>query len=163
MTEGKLLSASTNDTYVVKLVGDVRVPLCRTIDECVESICSTPFKHLTVDFSEAENADSTTLGLVAKLCIRAKSLCSVLPVIYTPNTDMTRLLNSMGFENIAIMSSTQPFDSADLTPIECESTCCDNETAKNHVLEAHRTLMTLCDGNEAKFADLVAQLEAEIE
>ena len=127
MTEGKLLSASTNDTYVVKLVGDVRVPL------------------------------------VAKLCIRAKSLCSVLPVIYTPNTDMTRLLNSMGFENIAIMSSTQPFDSADLTPIECESTCCDNETAKNHVLEAHRTLMTLCDGNEAKFADLVAQLEAEIE
>ena len=162
MNEGKLLSANTHDTYVVKLVGDVRVPLCKTIDECVETICAEPFKHLTIDFSDAENADSTTLGLMAKLCIRAKALCGVMPVIFTPHADMTRLLNSMGFENISVLSSYQPIDVASLSPIECESECCDDETAKNHVLEAHRTLMTLCEGNETQFSDLVEHLEAEL-
>ncbi len=160
ISEGKLLAASKGETYVLKLVGDVRVPLCKTLDDCVESICDEGFEALTIDFSDADNADSTTLGLIAKLCIKAKQQCQVDPMIYSPNDDMSRLLDTMGFESICELVHVLPDLDNCGDALECEHQNCEEEEIKRRVIEAHKILIQLCDGNAECFSDLVRQLEA---
>ena len=160
MSEGKLLAANTGEAYMLKLVGDVRVPLCKTLDECVESICDDHFDSLMIDFSDAVNADSTTLGLIAKLCIKAKQQCKVDPTIYSPNEDMSRLLDTMGFESICDLVHVLPNFQASDGAVECTTLECEEEELKRKVIEAHNTLIGMCDGNAECFSDLVKQLEA---
>jgi len=160
MDDGKLLSAQYKNTYLLKLVGDVRVPLCKTIDDCVDQICGYGFDKLAIDFSEAENADSTTLGLMAKLCIKAKNQCQMQPLVFAPNPDMYRLLESMGFPSICQVIATAPDCLSESEMRECAKLECSEGEARAHVLDAHKTLMCLSKENEARFSDLVEQLEA---
>jgi len=160
MDDGKLLSAQYKNTYLLKLVGDVRVPLCKTIDDCVEQICGYGFDKLAIDFSEAENADSTTLGLMAKLCIKARNQCQMQPMVFAPNPDMYRLLDSMGFPSICQVLAKSPDCLSTVELQECAHIDCPENEVRERVLEAHKTLMCLSKENEARFSDLVEQLEA---
>lgn len=159
MSNEQILSARIDNSFILKLVGDVRVPLCKTLDECVQEICSIGFDRLIIDFSEATNADSTTLGLIAKLCIRSKECCQVDPVLYAPNDNMQRLLQTMCMDQVATLWNEPVALEADhYQPHAIEP--CDNESALDHVIEAHRILMSLSENNNERFADLVAQLES---
>lgn len=161
MSDGHLLSANVDGQYILKLTGEVRVPLCRTLDECVDEICALGFKGLLVDFSAASNADSTTLGLIAKLCIRAKERSGIEALIYAPQEDMLRLLTSMGFDTIATIITE--LENPVTGQLEERAMCsCDTSEAIEHVLEAHKILMELSENNREKFSDLVEQLERDL-
>ena len=64
MQEGKILAASHDGAYVIRLEGDVRLTLSTTIDEYIQRMFQDPaFASVWVDLCEAEGIDSTTLGL----------------------------------------------------------------------------------------------------
>ena len=73
MQPGRILVAGQDGAFVIKLVGDVRLTLCTTLDEFFDEMLSVEgFASVVVDLSDALNVDSTTLGLLAKLAIKAK-------------------------------------------------------------------------------------------
>ena len=64
----KILQAEKQGIYVLKFIGEIRLNLCSTLDNLVESITSDPaFKTVVIDLTETEVIDSTTLGLLAKI------------------------------------------------------------------------------------------------
>ena len=69
----KILQAEKQGIYVLKFIGEIRLNLCSTLDNLVESITQDPqFKTVVVDLTETEIIDSTTLGLLAKIAMAAR-------------------------------------------------------------------------------------------
>ncbi|USE39554.1 STAS domain-containing protein [Endozoicomonas sp. SCSIO W0465] len=158
MTPGKIQFAESEGTYVLKLIGEVRLTLCSSLEYFLQTVFEQPgFRSVIVDLSEAETIDSTSLGLLAKLSIMARKQIDQRPVLISPQPDITRILMSMGFERIFIIVEDVDNPTAEYQEIECED--CSEESTHARVLDAHRTLMSLNENNRKAFSDLVNHLE----
>lgn len=158
MHDGKILAANQGGAYAIRLVGDVRLTLCTTIDEYFQKMYEDPnFASVWLDLCEAEGIDSTTLGLLAKLALNVKDKFGFMPVIYSCNSGINRLLKSMGFQRLFELHE-EPSDklegSYEIPMLEGSE-----QAVKEKVLDAHRVLMNLSDENRARFQDLMAALE----
>jgi len=162
MSKCKILHAECSGVYVLKLVGEVRLNSCSTIDLAIDSMTSDPdFATIVVDLSETTLIDSTTLGLLAKLAMRAKEKSHFLPSIISTNPDITRIIQTMGFESVFLILTEPPTSTQGLVELEAQHV---TETElRDNVLKAHRVLMKLNDHNREQFKDLVATLEVDRE
>lgn len=159
MIEGRILAASQDGAYVVRLVGDVRMTLCTTLDEFITRMLEDPrFASVWIDLCDTEGVDSTTLGQLAQLALRVEARFGFKPAIYCCDPGINRLLHSMGFERLFDMF---------------EQVCCNTalardipivpgseESVREQVIEAHRVLMSLSEDNRHRFRDLMDVLEA---
>ena len=136
----------------------VRLTLCSALDATIERIFTAlNFSAIVIDLTETRSIDSTTLGLLAKLSILSRQKVGLLPTVVTTHEDITRLLQSMGFDQV--------FNIID-KPIPCPECLTDlpsqdqsEEVVRVKVLEAHKILMGLNDSNREAFHDLVNALE----
>lgn len=158
MQEGKILAASHNGAYVIRMVGDVRLTLSATIDEYFEQMYADPeFASVWVDLCDAEGVDSTTLGLLAKLALEVKSRFGFQPAIFSCEAGINRLLNSMGFEQLFELHEEACANPEEITEIpQVEKS---EHAVKEKVIEAHRVLMDLSEENRTRFKDLMSVLE----
>jgi anti-anti-sigma factor len=159
MQSGKILVAQHDGTFVIKLVGDVRLTLCTTIDDYLNKMFVDPqFVGVLVDLTKAEGIDSTTLGLLAKLAVQGKQYSNIPPVIVSPNPDITRLLESMGFAHIfQIVDKPEQLIGDELAELPVLES--DEEAVKQKIIEAHRILMDLNEKNRDTFSSLMKSLE----
>jgi len=162
MQSGKILVAQLEGTFVIKFAGDVRLTLCTTIDDFFSKMFATPgFVGVVIDLSEAEGIDSTSLGLLAKLAIHAGEQFQLKPVIICPDPNITRLLSSMGFDQVFdIRQGNDGLDCAAGRLGELPLVKSDESRIKAKIIEAHRVLMGLSEHNHNEFSDLVATLES---
>ncbi len=160
MQTGKILVAQHQGAFVIKLVGDVRLTLCTTIDDYFNEMFSSPdFIGVVTDLSEAEGIDSTSLGLLAKLAIQAKQRYQLVPIIISPNPNITRLLDSMGFAKVfEIREEVCQHAAEDLG--ELPVICADEDCVRSKIIEAHRVLMEMNEENRETFSALMTTLEA---
>lgn len=158
MSSGTIQFAEQNGTFVLKFIGEVRLTLCSVLDATIQRIFNASnFSAIVIDLTETHNIDSTTLGLMAKLSILSRQKTGLLPTVVTTHPDITRLLNSMGFEQVFNIVN-QPMACPDcLTDLPTQDQS--EEVVKAKVLEAHRILMDLNDSNREAFRDLVSALE----
>lgn len=160
MSTGKIQFAEQSGTFILKFVGEVRLTLCSALDATIEKIfTSLNFSAIVIDLTETRSIDSTTLGLLAKLSILSRQKIGLLPTVVTTHDDITRLLQSMGFDQVFnIVESPLPCSEclADL-PSQDQS----EDVVKAKVLEAHQILMSLNESNREAFHDLVSALERQ--
>ena len=160
MSTGKIQFAEQSGTFILKFVGEVRLTLCSALDATIEKIfTSLNFSAIVIDLTETRSIDSTTLGLLAKLSILSRQKIGLLPTVVTTHDDITRLLQSMGFDQVFnFVESPLPCSEclADL-PSQDQS----EDVVKAKVLEAHQILMSLNESNREAFHDLVSALERQ--
>lgn len=158
MEEGRILAASQDGAYVVRLTGDVRLTLCTSIDDYLQRMLNSPdFASVWVDLCDAEGIDSTTLGLLAKLALEVRARYGFMPAIYSSNPGITRLIKSMGFQRLFDVHEDA---CANPECIDCIPLVEGSEAAvRDKVIEAHRVLMGLSEENRARFKDLMVVLE----
>ena len=159
MTVGRIFAANRDGAYVMKFVGDVRLNLCIAVDEFLDRMFNDPgFRSVLVDLSTTEGIDSTSLGMLAKLSNRAREIERPTPVLVSTNSDITRLLLTMGFDDVFRIIE-EPLEHASQLG-ELPGAELGAEDLRSRVLEAHRTLMGMNESNRLEFKDLVATLEA---
>ncbi len=160
MRPGRILVAEHNGVYIIKLDGDVRLTLCISFDQFIQSMFSDEhFYSVLFDLKDAEAIDSTTLGLMAKIAIIGREQYDITPMIVSTNPSINRLLDSMGFEAIFNIVEEAPRAAVDgAEPLQLSAS--DDEVVKAKVLEAHKVLMELNETNRETFKDLVATLES---
>ncbi len=160
MLAARILYAVHDCTYVIKFVGDVRVPLCACLEGFLERMfADTTLRSVLIDLTETDGIDSTALGLIAKIAVALKERLQRKPVILSTNADVTRILLSMGFDRVFVMMEKSPEGDELLDELPMVEPS-HNDLARN-VLEAHRVLMGLNEKNRATFRDLVEALECE--
>lgn len=160
MLSGKILYAVHNGTYVIKLCGDVRVPMCASLDGFLERMFADPeLNSVLVDLTHTSGIDSTALGLIAKIAVFMREGRNQRPVILSTNPDVNRVLYSMGFDRVFIILESAPNEEEALAELpEVEQS---QQELTRKVIEAHRTLMGLNQQNKETFRNLVDALESE--
>ena len=158
MSDGKILGGAHNGVYVLKFAGDVRVTLCSTVDAFLDDMFSdADFQSVLVDLTEAEGIDSTSLGLLAKLSLRASDRLGMMPTIVSTRPDITRVLISMGLDDV-FRIIIEPLEHKEQLG-ELERKQASEQDLRQRVIEAHRALMSLNESNREAFKDLVSTLE----
>ncbi len=159
MDSGKILVAQSDGAWVVKFAGDIRMPLCTTIEGCLNDMFrDASFQSVVIDLTETHGIDSTSLGLLAKISLKTQDRINDVPTLVSTNDDVTRVLLSMGFKDKVFVISSEPLGST-LNYAEVEELPCSEIKARDKVIEAHRILMDLNESNHEKFQDLVEALE----
>jgi len=159
MQEGLIYSALVEGRFVLKFVGDVRLTLCATLDCHLEQSLADPqVTEILIDLTQAEGIDSTSLGLIAKLAIKAEQVGLDKPALVSTNSDITRILYTMGFDHIFVLLEELPPCVEDLKelPLVQESVA----EMQERIIAAHRILMDLNEANREAFQDLVNTLES---
>lgn len=160
MFSGRILYAVHNGTYVIKFVGDVRVPLCASLEGFLDRMfCDPDLCAVLIDLTETEAIDSTALGLIAKIAVVLRQRLDKRPVILSTNPDVNRILGSMGFDRVFLILEKAPAPEGALDELPFSEPS--QQELTRHVIEAHRVLMSLNEKNKATFRDLVAALECE--
>ncbi|MEM9255055.1 MAG: STAS domain-containing protein [Pseudomonadota bacterium] len=158
MQEGRILAASHDGAYVIRLEGDVRLTLCTTIDEYFQRMYADPeFASVWVDLCDAEGIDSTTLGLLAKLALTIKDKFGFEPAIYSCDPGILRLLKSMAFHRLFDLHEEACSNPEDIAEIPVVSGS--EASVRDKVIEAHRVLMGISEENRERFQDLMTALE----
>ncbi len=156
----KILQAEKQGIYVLKFIGEIRLNLCSTLDNLVETITQDPdFRTAVIDLSETEIIDSTTLGLLAKIAMAAEKRSHFLPTLISTNPDVTRIIASMGFDKIFIIVKEPASRIEELEEIPVLRAS--EQQVRDKVLDAHRVLMGLNSKNREEFRNLVHALECE--
>ncbi len=158
--EGKILFAVEDGVHVLKFVGDVRVTLGPTISAFLEKIADCQnFHSVVIDLSETVGIDSTSLGLLAKIAMKVQESFGAVPTILSTNDDITRVLLTMGFDQVFVIVREDTGILAATEALPCRRIS--EGDMRTQVLDAHRTLMTMNEGNRVAFRDLVGALEVE--
>jgi anti-anti-sigma factor len=158
VTQGRILAAEHDGAYALKMVGDVRVTLCSTIDDYLaHMLADENFESVLVDLCEAEGVDSTSLGLLAKLALGTYRRHGFKPVLYSCSPGINRLLESMAFGRIFELRNEQCRDPEDIAEVPAASG--DAAAVREKVIEAHGILMDLSEDNRERFKDLMAVLK----
>ena len=160
MANYKILQAEQRGIYVLKFIGEIRLYLCSTLDIIIDTMASNPeFKTVVIDLSETTIIDSTTLGLLAKIAVLARKKSSFLPTIITTNPDVTRIIQTMGFDEIFIIMKEPASNIEELEELPILQAT--EQEVREKVLDAHLRLMELNESNREEFKDLVQALECE--
>lgn len=159
MTKGRILVASNNGIYLLKLSGDIRVTLCASIADYIDKIFSDEkAQEVYVDLMDAECIDSTTLGLLAKLAIHTQQHFGIRTRLLCVNPDILRILDAMDISGLFDIPGMP--ERPALTPREIVPAEIDEELARKQVLEAHQLLVKLNPGLMTDFFDLINSLES---
>lgn len=160
MLSGRILYAVHDGTYVIKFVGDVRVPLCASLEGFLDRMFSDDgLQAVLIDLTETAAIDSTALGLIAKIAVFLRQRLDKKPVILSTNPDVNRILGSMGFDRVFLILERAPEPETNLDELPFSEPS--QQELTRQVIEAHRILMDLNEKNRATFRDLVAALESE--
>lgn len=160
---GKILVADWNGAFVIRLEGDVRLIFCTALDDYIRRMLANPaFNSVLVDLRAADNIDSTTLGQLAKLAFAVRQRYQQKPVAVSTNPDISRVLETMAFEQIFDIRTESLRTDADLVAlVEQLPVMAAGETeVRDRVIEAHRVLMGMSEENHAQFSELVSTLES---
>ncbi|MEZ5505576.1 MAG: STAS domain-containing protein [Gammaproteobacteria bacterium] len=105
-------------TYVLKLIGEIRVPICATLDGFIETIFQDSQLHsVLIDLSETHVIDSTALGLLAKIAIQSSKRLNQKPCIITSPAPTCHILDSMGFDQVFNVIHEAPVKSPQMSEV----------------------------------------------
>ena len=155
---GQIQVASQNGTYAIRLIGDVRMVLCLSFDKYIGTMFGDiHFSSVIFDLTAADAVDSTTLGLMAKIALQCQRRELAKPVLLVEAQGMRRLFETMGFDEIFLMTDSTSMPSLQAFSLSCEEGS--EDAFKTQVIEAHKVLMSLNQNNHNAFKSLVDILE----
>ena len=177
MSAGKIFISDQSDTYLLKFVGDVRLTLSASLSHYLDTLFEhSHVKQVIVDMLEAEGADSTTLGLIAKLGLHCRKHYSINVQLFCHNPSILRTLECMGFDEIIDIFSQSPEINGDLRTFNAlretskeaseevleETADTKIDKLREQVLESHKVLRQLNPENSVEFSDLIKALESDL-
>ena len=157
---GAAFYTKQGDTYILKLVGEVRYTMGCALGDFLEALFhSADCSQIVVDLTEAASIDSTSLGLLAKIANFNLQHCAHKTTLLSTNPDINQVLDSMGFYAIFEISDsgeaiTSALEQLDIRPPH-------QDELKRVIYEAHQTLSELNPRNRETFQGVMDALRTK--
>ncbi|MBV1932347.1 MAG: STAS domain-containing protein, partial [Porticoccaceae bacterium] len=149
MNKGKILVGESEGNYLIKMTGDVRVTLCTSLNQYINTIFkASDVSSVLVDLRDVEGLDSTTLGLLAKLALSCQRMYELTPLLFCTNEGVLKTLEVMALDEYFEVIRSHEISGTALEELPCSP---DEERARQDVLEAHKLLIEINPGCEAEF------------
>jgi anti-anti-sigma factor len=150
--------ADYEGVYIFKLVGNFQFSLCPAVEECMRTVLTEKgMRPVVVDMTETTGIDSTGMGLLAQIALHSKRMLQAKPTLLVADKDILKILRGMDFETVfAILYGNE---SAGAEFQEIQPIAADEKELTRHILEAHRTLMSMSPENKATFEQVIQVFE----
>jgi anti-anti-sigma factor len=163
MPSGHVTHAQKEGFHVLRYFGRVDYMLATSINRFADRMIEKGgVGGLIFDLTEAENLDSTNLGLLARIAERVQNAGGGRSVIVSTSDNINCVLRSMCFDQIFEIV-TDPTDFSAVSDDEIEAEAQTQEELLNTMLDAHRKLVSLSETDRLQFQDVVACLESELQ
>ncbi|RUQ35544.1 MAG: STAS domain-containing protein [Candidatus Competibacteraceae bacterium] len=161
MDEGAAFYIKQGDTFILKLVGDIRYTMGCALGDFLDGLFArTDYDNILVDLTEAHSVDSTSLGLLARIANFSRERFAHKTTLLSTNPDVNQILDNMGFYEIFDIIETGDTVSMALRQLSIEGPCKDDLT--RIVYEAHRTLSDLNPRNQETFKNVLDNLRTKL-
>lgn len=162
MEDGTAFYVKQGNTYILKLVGDIRYTMgCALSDFLDELFARTGYDDIMVDLTQTHSIDSTSLGLLAKIANFSHSRFGRKTTLLSTSPDVNQVLDCMGFYEIFEIRDSGEAISATLQQLDVQGPC--KEGLTRIVFEAHRTLSELNPRNQEAFQGVVETLRSKLD
>ncbi len=165
MSNDGVLYAFTDTSCIIKLVGAIKYTTIATdferfIDGLIER---DEVQDVVIDMRECTYIDSTDLGILARITVSQMKKGFGVPVLlYKVGSEIDSILHDVGFSRVFKMMQHHEFDETALQKLEKEAAPDQLKMAKM-MLEAHKLLIELDDGNREKFSTVVDYMEQSVD
>ena len=154
MKKTDVLIAHNKGVYNIKVEGRATFEYGPPLRTLAKNLENEMFERISVDLNECTGMDSTFMGLLAMLGLRARKISAVMEILNANEANMG-LLRGLGLEKLF------KFSVRDSSEIDKDSTWQKAETQSDKlataeaVVDAHDTLMDVNPGNIPKFEKVV--------
>ena len=156
----RYLVGQLDEKVFIKFIGNSTMKNSKTLEELFTKLLAEEPKEIILDFEECNYMDSTMLGFIAKMAIQIKKTWNRhIFEINATNMVKTSLKSTGVYDLLHHINETR--GDVELTDLETKDFENKDEKA-NHILEAHKTLMSLSEENEKIFKNVVDLLEKDI-
>lgn len=159
--KGELMISKRGDVYRIKVTGRATFDCAPPIRDLVKKLETEPFSGILVDLSGCEWMDSTFMGVLAMMGLRARKSGVTMEIGAASDFDRN-LLAGLGltklfeFTGNTIDGNEEDWQSGENDVVQAE------EGART-VLEAHETLMDVDEQNVAKFGQVVDLVKMDLD
>ena len=160
---GELLISGKDGAYRIKVSGRATFDCAPPLRELAKSLASEKFDEIKIDLKACEWMDSTFMGVLAMLGLRAKAVGAPMEICAAGEQN-TALLSGLGLKKLFIFTENA---------LEDEDAGADWKSGKQDVvkmaegaqtvLEAHKTLMDVDEENVQKFETVVNLVQQDID
>ena len=153
MKETDVLIAHNKGVYNIKVEGRATFEYGPPLRTLAKNLENEIFERISVDLRECTGMDSTFMGLLAMLGLRARKINAVMEIL-NANEMNVGLLGGLGLEKLFKFSVRDTADEKDKDWKKTE-TQSDKLSTAEAVVDAHDTLMDVDPGNIPKFERVV--------
>lgn len=159
MTAAYARYAQQDHNWFLKLGGDLRHTLAPALNGLLDQALADPDPaNFVIDLAEADNIDSTCLGVLARIGNHKSYVGGSRPVIICPEEDIREILLAVCFDYLFDLVE-QPASAADPTqPLPAPS---GNADLRHLILDAHRRLCAIDERTHQAFRDVIQALEKD--
>lgn len=159
---GELIISDRDGVYMIKVSGRATFECAPALRNLAKTLENTSFSAIRIDLSQCQWMDSTFMGILAMLALRAKKTGAEI-FVHNAGKQNTELLYGLGLKKLFqfVDDEIAPVDGANVAaPAAGDS----NPSSYAHtVLEAHETLMDVDEGNVQKFDKVVSLVKQDLE
>lgn len=159
MKNAEVLIASNDGVYSIKVNGRATfecVPPLRSLAKELENVV---FRKIDVDLSACTGMDSTFMGILAMLGLRAKKIDAVMTIFNAGDLNKS-LLFGLGLKKLFNFSEGEIRFESEAGSAEGTA---DRIASAQTVLEAHKTLMDVDEENVGKFEKVVDFVQKDLD
>lgn len=161
MEEGSAFYVKQGDTYILKLVGDIRYTMGCALSDFLDGLFArVDYADIVVDMTQTYSIDSTSLGLLAKIANFSHGRFDRKTTLLSTHPDVNQVLENMGFYEIFDVRDTGQTISETLQQLATDDPCKGDLT--RIVYEAHCTLSELNPRNQEAFHVVIEALQAKL-
>ena len=159
MANGETLISGSGERYAVKVVGRATFECVAPLRTLAKELDTKTFKQIDIDLADCQGMDSTYMGVLAMMALRAKKINASISICNASELNKTSLCG-LGLKRLfQFTEGTVAMEGQ----IASDSAPVDQKTHAETVLEAHKTLMNVDQENVPKFEKVVDFVQKDLD
>ena len=159
MGNGETIISGSGERYAVKAIGRATFECVAPLRALAKQLDATEFKQIDIDLEDCQGMDSTYMGVLAMMALRAKKLNAVITVYNASELNRT-LLYGLGLKRLFQFKEGKVDMGENIAQEKTQEDKIEHATT---VLEAHKTLMNVDQGNVSKFEKVVDFVQKDLD
>ncbi len=162
MKKANVFIVKTDDGYAVKVEGRANLECSPPLKNFGENITSGAFSRIIFDMSECVWMDSTFMGTLALIGLKAKKFDISIELLNMDSKNK-ELLKDLGIDELFEFKNDSSIvtESSNWTDIAASKPS--QQTTAETVLAAHETLLEVDDSNAQKFGNVIEMVKKDLE